>query len=341
MKLFLLVFSFPLLVSVAGGQYLVGNTPLDLSSCTDGQILKYSVSLKKFSCQNDDGGGASAASDLTDFKASVAGAVLTIPAGRARIGNYAPVAIAAGGATFTAGSGDVKVFIDASNNLVCHMATGIAATLTGSLACSNVTTPAYPVNSIPIADLTIAAGTFYVTIDSDDRAFLSNRGISAGTGISIADAGGVASIGIDTATVPQLGGTNEFTGSNDFSAATVVPMTKHRTFTKSMTLLDPVAGDSGSVQFAFGQAVTITRVWCSTKTATSTVTMNLDERAEATPDTAGTDVLTSNLVCDTDSQVTTTFSNAGIAARVPVAWTIASVANAPALVRLHVEYTID
>jgi len=94
------------------------------------------------------------------------------------------------------------------------VATGIAATVAGSMACSNVTTPVYPANSIPIADLTVAAGTFYPTIDSDDRAFFSTKGVSAGTGISIADAGGVASIGIDTATVPQLGaGSNDFTGS--------------------------------------------------------------------------------------------------------------------------------
>ena len=116
---------------------------------------------------------------------------------------------------------------------------------------------------------------------------------------------------------------------------------KFRTLTKSITLLDPVAGDSGSVQLVFGQAVTITRVWCSTKTATSTVTINLEERAEATPDTAGTEVLTSALVCDTDTQASTTFSNAGIAARVPLALTIASVANAPAVVRVHLEHTID
>jgi len=139
----------------------------------------------------------------------------------------------------------------------------------------------------------------------------------------------------------MLSGTNTWTGTQDFSGATVTPMDKHRTFVLSKALLDPVAADSGAVQFAFARPVTIQRVWCSTKTATSTVTMNLEERAEATPDTAGTAVLTSNLVCDTNTEATTTFTNPGIAARVPVAWTIASVANAPVLVRLHVEYSID
>lgn len=114
-----------------------------------------------------------------------------------------------------------------------------------------------------------------------------------------------------------------------------------KTFTQSFWLDTPVAGDSGRVQAMFPSAVTITRVACSTKLATSTVTLNFEERAAATPDTAGTAVLTSNLVCDTDEQASTTFTNAGIASRVPLALTIASVANAPTDVRVYVEYTID
>jgi hypothetical protein len=69
--------------------------------------------------------------------------------------------------------------------------------------------------------------------------------------------------------------------------------------------------------------------------------MNWDERAEATPDTAGTAVLASDVVCDTDSQVSTSFANAGIAGRVPLALTISAVANAPTDLRAHIEYTIN
>jgi hypothetical protein len=107
-----------------------------------------------------------------------------------------------------------------------------------------------------------------------------------------------------------------------------------------MTVFDPVTGDSGRVQFVIPTAATITRVWCSVKAATS-VTINLDERVEATPDTAGTSVLTSNLVCDTNAEVTTTFTNAGIAARAPVALTISAVSGTPDTLRVFVEYTID
>ena len=115
---------------------------------------------------------------------------------------------------------------------------------------------------------------------------------------------------------------------------------KYLTGIKSMTVFDPVTGDSGRVQMMFPYAVTITSVSCSVKAATS-ATINLDERAFATPDTSGTAVLTSNLACDTDGATSTTFSNAGIAANVPVALLISAVSGTPDTLRVYVTYTID
>lgn len=51
----------------------------------------------------------------------------------------------------------------------------------------------------------------------------------------------------------------------------------------------------------------------SAYTNTGTVTFNIEERGETTPNTAGTDVMTSDLVADDNQQETTTFSNSGIA----------------------------
>ena len=174
-----------------------------------GQNLYGCVAANTWAVQSSGGGSAL---PINDFQPTVNGQMLAVAEGRARIGNYVPVLIAAGSVTFASGSGNVKVFIDASNNLVCHMQTGIVASTSGALACSNVSTPAYPANSIPIANVTVTGAVPALT--GDDRAFLTNRGVSAATGISISDSGGVASIGIDTATVPQLGaGSNDFTGA--------------------------------------------------------------------------------------------------------------------------------
>lgn len=109
---------------------------------------------------------------------------------------------------------------------------------------------------------------------------------------------------------------------------------------KSITIFDPVTGDSGRAQIYFPTAVTITRIACSVKAATS-ATINFEERAEATPDTAGTAVMASDLVCDTDSAAQTSFTNAGIATRVPLALTISAVSGTPNTLRVHIEYTVD
>jgi hypothetical protein len=142
-----------------------------------------------------------------------------------------------------------------------------------------------------------------------------------------------------TGTAGGLSGT-ALGGDVTNSGNTITLATKHKTQIKSMTLFDPVTGDSGRIQISFPTAVTITRVSCSVKAATS-ATINLDERAEATPDTSGTAVLTSGLVCDTDSAASTTFTNAGIASRVPVALTISAVSGTPDTLRVHVEFTVD
>jgi len=115
---------------------------------------------------------------------------------------------------------------------------------------------------------------------------------------------------------------------------------KHKTRIQSFTLFDPVTTDSGRAQVMFPYAVTVTSVSCSVKAATSAA-INLDERAFATPDTAGTAVLTADLTCDADGATSTTFTNAGIAANVPLALTISAVTGTPDTLRVFVTYSVD
>ena len=119
-------------------------------------------------------------------------------------------------------------------------------------------------------------------------------------------------------------------------------------FTKSIWIDTPVVADSGRIQVMFPVAVHVTRVASSTKLATSTVTFNLDQRAAATPDTAGTNVLSADLVADTNQQTScasgcdvNTITAGAIAANVPVAITISAIANAPTDVRIFIQGTID
>lgn len=66
----------------------------------------------------------------------------------------------------------------------------------------------------------------------------------------------------------------------------------------------------------------ITILEVASYTDANTVTFNLEERGEATPNTSGTDVMTSDLVADNNQQETTTFTNASIAKD---AWLVPSI----------------
>lgn len=107
-----------------------------------------------------------------------------------------------------------------------------------------------------------------------------------------------------------------------------------RQTSKSINILSPTTADTNKSQIAFDNAVTVQRVWCSTDTGTATI--QLDERAEATPNTAGTNVMTASLVCDNDTQATTTFTNATIAQFVPVNLQITATSGTPTVVRIHI-----
>ena len=167
-------------------------------------------------------------------------------------------------------------------------------------------------------------------------------------GIGVGTLTGLA-VGNGTSAFSAYGGTsctNQFPRSlNASGAATCATVgttdvaTALRSASKSVTIDAPTTSASNKIQWEFPSAITITEVVCSTDTGT--VTIQLDERARATPNTAGTNVLTSSLVCDSDSQSTTGFSNAGIAADVPLNLQVSAVASSPGVVRVHVQYTID
>ena len=57
-------------------------------------------------------------------------------------------------------------------------------------------------------------------------------------------------------------------------------------------------------------------------------------------DTAGTDVITSDVVCDTNTQVGS-ISSAAVTADQPIALMISAVANSPEVIKIHFKYTID
>lgn len=107
-------------------------------------------------------------------------------------------------------------------------------------------------------------------------------------------------------------------------------------FTRECVFTNPVTGHSDVCQLKWPYAVTVTRIHCNTTTATSTMDIEFEERAEATPNTAGTEVMGADLQCSTTGATDTTFDNATIAANVPMSLKITAVANAPTVGRVYV-----
>ena len=177
------------------------------------------------------GGGATNTSQLTDFLvARSSGTVATIGSActvllpcNVRYGNTTHIYTTGATVTITGGSGSgaVKMFVSDAGTLVVEHATvaGLTISCSGCTA-TQVTTPAFPANSIPLASLTVASGAWSTSI-TDERAFLSSRAITAGLGIVVTDGLGDAVVAIDPAQVAQTSGANVLTGSYDFSSATV------------------------------------------------------------------------------------------------------------------------
>lgn len=162
------------------------------------------------------GGGATSVSGLTDLRVTKSsGTVLAIAAGTARFGNT-PFTISAATATITAGSGSgtAKVFVTSAGAVVIEHPTGAGITVSCSVCTqSQVTTPTVPATAIPLADVTISSGAWGTVTDS--RALNSTKPLVAGTGVSISDTLGEATVAIDTAVVVRTSSTNTLTGTYD------------------------------------------------------------------------------------------------------------------------------
>jgi hypothetical protein len=125
-----------------------------------------------------------------------------------------------GGGTVTGtGNGTAYLYGNQYGSVTLEVpaSSGVIAVCSGTCIVNQVTSPAAPANGAPLAKVVISAGAWGAVTDS--RAFLRARSLTAGTGITVNESGGGASMSIDPALVPQLGGANVWTGSNDFSSA--------------------------------------------------------------------------------------------------------------------------
>jgi len=107
-------------------------------------------------------------------------------------------------------------------------------------------------------------------------------------------------------------------------------------YTKSISF-----NQNSSTTLFYHMALTSTITEISCHNPLSTTTLNVEERNEDVPNTTGTDVLTSDIVCSTTYSSSTTFDNAGISADSYLVPVITSKETHSTSTIINVKYTID
>ena len=339
-----------------------------LRGCTDAQILKFVNSTGAWTCQDDSTtavtGAGVAFSDLSgsavdsqipdDITITLAATATALASNPADCGadTKADAMAANGDLTCTAvDTGDIT-----DNTILPTDLNGNASFADEECITFEATGNTFEGQACDLISLSNSFETMDVPAGTDPVASSPNDTLtwtSTGSTITITGDSGTDTINLEAVDVTCTGclGTTEIAGldiSDDTNLTCGRSLTTSGdgcdadaelfTIKKSITLLDPTTGDTNKVQFEYATTVTITEVSCSVDAGS--VTIQFDERARATPNTAGTDVMTSTLVCDTDSETTTTFDNAGIAADVPVNLQITDVTTA-IVVRIHIKATKD
>ncbi|HZP34164.1 MAG TPA: hypothetical protein VFB23_12465 [Candidatus Acidoferrales bacterium] len=107
----------------------------------------------------------------------------------------------------------------------------------------------------------------------------------------------------------------------------------------TFSLENPQPSDSGLFQWKPKNGLTLTRISCSTDSGTAAI--NLEVRSEASPNAAGTQILSTPLSCSPSTASTTSFSASSVPGSSPVALIVSSTSGAPIVVRVHAEYQLN
>ena len=104
----------------------------------------------------------------------------------------------------------------------------------------------------------------------------------------------------------------------------------------SINITTPLTSDTGLLQYVDAYAYNVASVSCSTDTGS--VTINLDVRSSATPNTAGTNVLSAPLVCGATATATGTLSSGvSVPGGSPINLQVLAVSGSPDVVRIFVQ----
>jgi hypothetical protein len=163
-----------------------------------------------------------------------------------------------------------------------------------------------------------------------------NVGNVTASRVVVSDADGLLDVSATTAA--ELGHVSGVTSAIQTQLGTKLTSAGRRGRPYGMRADDPTASEEYFIGYT-DVAITITEVGGITDAGT--VTAMLVWRARTAPFSGGTNVLSANIVFDTDEQVTAGFADATIPADSVLYLTTSAVASSPTKLQAYVEYTID
>ena len=305
-------------------------------------------------------GVIAAASGETNFLASGALTCTTAQQGRAQVHTtpfqycdnaatptlqYAAYSNSTGDATGVACSGSCVADAEVDNGITVNLAGDLSGDTTAAVV-DDVQTATANTEAVDNSTTQVATTAFVQQEHDDSAGSCTSQFV---TGVNANAAPTCASVTNAEVTANTMRGNeivDTYAGRSLTETSNVLDADAELyTRTKSFGVFDPATGDSDKIQWSPHAAIVITKVWCSTDAGT--VTIMPDERAEATPNTQGTDILSAGLVCDTNNQsscasgcTVNTITNGAIDAYDPVSLDIDAVSTA-VFVRIHFEYTVN
>jgi hypothetical protein len=206
-------------------------------------------------------------SALADFNVTRNSSTLTVGAGcsalspcNVRLGSTIYQVQSPGIATLTGGTGSgvANIYLSDAGVLVMEYSQTAAVTVqTSGIFASALTTPSFPANTIPIAQVAISSGAWGTVADM--RSFLSGTSLVGGTGIVLNQTSGRWQVDIDPALVPTFNGLSVFTGN-------VVASTAAQTAPNKAGVSDPLICDPSVSETFFNTTSNLLKVCTATNT---------------------------------------------------------------------------
>jgi len=240
--------------------------------------------------------------------------------------------------TYASSSYATKWNLTAGSNVVITTSTNPTIAVSSTPSFTSITA-----TNASTTNLTVVTNAYFGTIQSATKinstnASSTNLTVATNSYLGTVRSGTWNGSAIDISSYTNLAAGRSLTMSGDSVEADAELFTHTKAF--SIRAASGVLSATTSVaQIHLPSTATITKIYCSTNADGATI--QFDERATSTPNTAGTDVMTAALNCKNTGAQTTSFSNAGIVSEAPINLDIDLASSTVVRISGYIKYTLD